>query len=140
LGEKDGAGAIHDLAALGAFGLFGRACGSKGHLRTCVILTEPFGQCVTGHWKQLICRTAEAPRQEPKKRNQRRRETRRPLRLKHVGQQLQSHGSVAKATALKQLMQITHTQGLVMAFADVFFLLMLLFAVIIKKPPGLHGA
>jgi MFS transporter, DHA2 family, multidrug resistance protein len=60
--------------------------------------------------------------------------------------QLQSHGSDAKAMALKQLMQITHTQGLVMAFADVFFLLMLLFAalaalaVIIKKPPGLHGA
>ncbi len=48
--------------------------------------------------------------------------------------------------ALKQLMQITHTQGPVMAIADVFFLLMLLFAalaalaVIIKKPPGLHGA
>jgi DHA2 family multidrug resistance protein len=59
---------------------------------------------------------------------------------------LQSHGSDAKAMALKQLMQMTHTQGLVMAFADVFFLLMLLFvalaalAVIIKKPPGLHGA
>src|SRR5262245_27870073 len=47
---------------------------------------------------------------------------------------------------LQQLMQITHTQGLVMAFADVFFLLMLLFvalaalAVIIKKTPGVHGA
>jgi len=47
---------------------------------------------------------------------------------------------------LQQLMQITHTQGLVMAFADAFFLLMLLFvalaalAVIIKKPPGVHGA
>ena len=59
---------------------------------------------------------------------------------------LQSHGSDAKAMALKQLMQMTHTQGLVMAFADVFFLLMLVFvalaalAVIIKKPPGLHGA
>ena len=66
--------------------------------------------------------------------------------LDALGQQLQSHGSDAKAMALKQLMQITHTQGLVMAFADVFFLLMLLFvalaalAVIIKKPPGLHGA
>src|SRR5262245_1917601 len=47
---------------------------------------------------------------------------------------------------LQQLMHITHTQGLVMAFADVFFLLMLLFvalaalAIIIKKPPGVHGA
>jgi DHA2 family multidrug resistance protein len=66
--------------------------------------------------------------------------------LDALGQQLQSHGSDAKAMALKQLMQMTHTQGLVMAFADVFFLLMLLFvalaalAVIIKKPPGLHGA
>jgi DHA2 family multidrug resistance protein len=66
--------------------------------------------------------------------------------LDALGEQLQSHGSDAKAMALKQLMQMTHTQGLVMAFADVFFLLMLLFvalaalAVIIKKPPGLHGA
>jgi DHA2 family multidrug resistance protein len=40
----------------------------------------------------------------------------------------------------------THTQGLVMAFADVFFLLTLLFvalaalAVIIKRPPGLGAA
>ncbi|MGA7374244.1 MAG: hypothetical protein WBE89_19785 [Methyloceanibacter sp.] len=48
--------------------------------------------------------------------------------------------------ALNQLMQMTHTQGLVMAFADVFFLLTLLFvalaglAVIIKRPPGLGAA
>src|SRR6476660_8257085 len=59
--------------------------------------------------------------------------------LDALGEQLQSHGSDAKAMALKQLM-LTHTQGLVMAFADVFFLLILLFvalaalAVIIKKP------
>jgi DHA2 family multidrug resistance protein len=66
--------------------------------------------------------------------------------LDALGQQLQGHGSDAKAMALKQLMRMTHTQGLVMAFADVFFLLTLLFvalaglAVIIKRPPGLHGA
>ena len=55
------------------------------------------------------------------------------------------HGSDAKAMAL-QPMHMTHTQGLVMAFADVFFLLTLLFvalaglAVIIKRPPGLGAA
>ena len=44
--------------------------------------------------------------------------------------------------ALKQLMQMAHQQGLVMAFADVFFMLTLLFvalaalAVMVKKPPG----
>ena len=45
--------------------------------------------------------------------------------------------------ALKQLMQITHSQGLVMAFADVLTLLFVALAalaVIIKRPPGLHGA
>ena len=66
--------------------------------------------------------------------------------LDALAQQLQSHGGDAKAMALKQLMQMTHTQGLVMAFADVFFLLTLLFvvlaglAVIIKRPPGLGAA
>jgi MFS transporter, DHA2 family, multidrug resistance protein len=60
--------------------------------------------------------------------------------------QQRRHGSDAKAMALNQLMQMTHTQGLVMAFADVFFLLTLLFvalaglAVIIKRPPGLGAA
>ena len=43
--EEHLACALHDLAALGAFGLFGGAGGSNGHvLRTCAILTEPFGQ------------------------------------------------------------------------------------------------
>jgi DHA2 family multidrug resistance protein len=52
----------------------------------------------------------------------------------------QSYGSDAKAMALKQLMLLTHQQGVVMAFADVFFLLTLLFvglaalAIIMKKP------
>src|SRR5882724_9390867 len=52
----------------------------------------------------------------------------------------QSYGSDAKAMALKQLALLTHQQGVVMAFADVFFLLTLLFvglaalAVVMKKP------
>jgi len=52
----------------------------------------------------------------------------------------QSYGSDAKAMALKQLSLLTHQQGVVMAFADVFFLLTLLFvglaalAIIMKKP------
>jgi DHA2 family multidrug resistance protein len=42
--------------------------------------------------------------------------------------------------ALKQLYQLTHAQGVVMAFADVFLLLTILFvvlaglAVVVKKP------
>jgi DHA2 family multidrug resistance protein len=46
----------------------------------------------------------------------------------------------AKDMALKQLMKMTHSQGLVMAFADVFFLLTVLFvalatlAITVKKP------
>jgi len=61
----------------------------------------------------------------------------------------QSYGSDAKAMALKQLALLTHQQGVVMAFADVFFLLTLLFvglaalAVVMKKPvqsaPGVGG-
>jgi MFS transporter, DHA2 family, multidrug resistance protein len=52
----------------------------------------------------------------------------------------QSYGSDAQAMALKQLMLLTHQQGVVMAFADVFFLLTLLFvglgglAIVMKKP------
>src|SRR5712672_2270197 len=52
----------------------------------------------------------------------------------------QSYGSDARAMALKQLALLTHQQGVVMAFADVFFLLTLLFvglaalAVVMKKP------
>ncbi len=52
----------------------------------------------------------------------------------------QSYGSDAKTMALKQLSLLTHQQGVVMAFADVFFLLTLLFvglaalAIIMKKP------
>jgi DHA2 family multidrug resistance protein len=39
-----------------------------------------------------------------------------------------AYGADAQAMALKKLMQITHRQGVVMAFADVFLLLTLLFA------------
>src|SRR5262249_29865402 len=47
--------------------------------------------------------------------------------LDSLANQLRGHGNDAKAMALKQLMQMTHSQGLVMAFADVFFLLTLVF-------------
>src|SRR5262245_23636306 len=52
----------------------------------------------------------------------------------------QAYGSDAHAMALKQLYMMTHQQGVVMAFADVFLLLTLLFvglgvlAVVMKKP------
>ena len=52
----------------------------------------------------------------------------------------QSYGSDAQAMALKQLTLLTHREGVVMAFADVFFLLSILFvglgvlAVVMKKP------
>jgi DHA2 family multidrug resistance protein len=39
-------------------------------------------------------------------------------------------GSDAKAMALKQLFMMTHREGVVMAFADVFLALTVLFAVI----------
>jgi DHA2 family multidrug resistance protein len=53
---------------------------------------------------------------------------------------LHSYGSDAQAMALKQLMELTHRQSMVMAFADVFFLLTLLFvalaalAIVVKRP------
>jgi len=52
----------------------------------------------------------------------------------------QSYGSDAQAMALKQLTLLAHREGVVMAFADVFFLLTILFAglgllaIIMKKP------
>lgn len=57
----------------------------------------------------------------------------------------QSYGSDAHATALKQLTLLTHQQGVVMAFADVFFLLTILFvvlgvgAMLMKKPTQIAG-
>ena len=43
--------------------------------------------------------------------------------LNDFATQLKSHGNDAKVWRCKQLMAITHAQGVVMAFADVFFLL-----------------
>src|SRR5262245_31097122 len=60
--------------------------------------------------------------------------------LNGLAQRFQSYGSDAQAMALKQLTLLTHRQGVVMAFADVFFLLTLLFvslavlAGVMKKP------
>ncbi len=62
--------------------------------------------------------------------------------LDNLTGKFQSYGSDAQGMALKQLMQMTHAQGVVMAFADLFFLLTLLFvalaalAVVVKKPAG----
>ena len=64
-----------------------------------------------------------------------------PLALKSNGtQRFSQFGSDAQAMALKQLMQITHRQGVVMAFGDVFLLLTFLFgglalaAMLVRKP------
>ncbi|MGE5511878.1 MAG: DHA2 family efflux MFS transporter permease subunit [Bacteroidota bacterium] len=48
--------------------------------------------------------------------------------LNNLAQRFHSFGSDAQSMALKALMQITHRQGVVMAFADVFLLLTVLFA------------
>ena len=66
--------------------------------------------------------------------------------LNNLATRFQSYGSDAQAMALKQLTLLTHRQGVVMAFADVFFLLTLLFvglgilAVLMKKPTEAGGA
>jgi DHA2 family multidrug resistance protein len=60
--------------------------------------------------------------------------------LNNFAANLHNYGSDAQAMALKQLMQIVHRQGVVMAFADVFFLLTLLFvalaalAIVVNRP------
>ena len=62
--------------------------------------------------------------------------------LDNLTSKFHSYGSDAQGMALKQLMQMAHAQGLVMAFADVFVLLTVLFvalaalAVMVKKPAG----
>jgi MFS transporter, DHA2 family, multidrug resistance protein len=61
--------------------------------------------------------------------------------LNNLAQRFSSYGSDAQAMALKQLNAIVHRQGVVMAFADVFLLLTLLFAalallaLVMKRPP-----
>ena len=64
--------------------------------------------------------------------------------LNNFAGNLHSYGSDARAMALKQLMTMTHRQGVVMAFADVFFLLMLIFvglaalSLVLKRPAHPH--
>jgi len=59
--------------------------------------------------------------------------------------QLSGFGSEAQSMALKQLMQIVHRQAVVMAFADVFLILSVLFvavaavAVVMKRPAAIPG-
>jgi DHA2 family multidrug resistance protein len=61
--------------------------------------------------------------------------------LNSITQRFSSFGSDAQTMALKQLNQIVHRQGVVMAFADVFLLLTFLFAalgalaLLMKRPP-----
>jgi MFS transporter, DHA2 family, multidrug resistance protein len=65
--------------------------------------------------------------------------------LDQLTQRFSAYGTDAQAMALKKLMQITHGQGVVMAFADVFLLLTLLFAalamaaVFVRKPSASAG-
>jgi DHA2 family multidrug resistance protein len=65
--------------------------------------------------------------------------------LGNLAVRFQSYGSDAQAMALKQLMTITHRQGVVMAFADVFLVLTVLFValaflvVTVKKPQAAPG-
>ncbi len=65
--------------------------------------------------------------------------------LNNLTTRFHSYGSDAHAMALKQLTLLTHQQGLVMAFADVFHLLTLLFvdlgvgAMFMKKPAQIAG-
>jgi DHA2 family multidrug resistance protein len=66
--------------------------------------------------------------------------------LNDLTQRFSSFGSDAQAMALKQLNQIVHRQGVVMAFADVFLLLTFLFgalavlALVMKRPPAVAAA
>jgi len=66
--------------------------------------------------------------------------------LNMLMQRFSSYGSDAQAMALKQLNQIVHQQGVVMAFADVFLVLTFLFvglavlAMFMKRPPALVAA
>jgi DHA2 family multidrug resistance protein len=61
--------------------------------------------------------------------------------LNNLTQRFSSYGSEAQLMAVKQLNAIVHRQGVVMAFADVFLLLTLLFlalaalAIVMKRPP-----
>ncbi|HZP09062.1 DHA2 family efflux MFS transporter permease subunit [Methyloceanibacter sp.] len=64
--------------------------------------------------------------------------------LNELARGFHNYGSDAQAMALKQLYQMVHIQGVVLAFSDVFFLLMLIFvglaalALMLKKPAQPH--
>jgi MFS transporter, DHA2 family, multidrug resistance protein len=66
--------------------------------------------------------------------------------LNALTKHFQSFGSDAAQMALKQLYQMVHSQGLVMGFADTFFVLMVLYAalsglvLVMKRPSGLGSA
>ena len=66
--------------------------------------------------------------------------------LNNLVARFHGYGSDAQAMPLKQLNLMTHQQGVVMAFADVFFLLTLLFlglaalAIVMKRPAAAAGA
>ncbi|MFA5898731.1 MAG: MFS transporter, partial [Hyphomicrobium sp.] len=66
--------------------------------------------------------------------------------LNALTQRFSAYGSDAQAMALKTLMQITHRQGVVMAFSDVFLMLTILFAglalasIVVSKPSASAGA
>jgi len=66
--------------------------------------------------------------------------------LNSLTERFASYGSDAQLMAIKQLNAIAHRQGVVMAFADVFLLLTLLFlalaglALIMKRPPAAAAA
>jgi DHA2 family multidrug resistance protein len=65
--------------------------------------------------------------------------------LNNLTQRFSSFGSDAQAMALKQLNQMVHQQGVVMAFADVFLLLTFVFiglamlAIFMKRPPAMNA-
>jgi DHA2 family multidrug resistance protein len=62
--------------------------------------------------------------------------------LNNLTQRFSSYGSDAQLMAIKQLNAIVHRQGVVMAFADVFLVLTVLFltlaalAIVMKRPPA----
>ncbi len=66
--------------------------------------------------------------------------------LSNMAARLSSFGSDAQAMALKQMTQIAHRQGAVMAYADVFlgltglFVALAVLAVLVKKPAAAAGA
>ena len=72
--------------------------------------------------------------------------SRRWRRSNNLTQRFSSFGSDAQPMALKQLKQIAHRQGVVMAFADVFLVLTVLFvalavlALVMKRPPQAPAA